>query len=153
MRDMVGLSIVLEGQKADINKRNHPQVINKITCITKPSLHPHPHPHLPASPLWNSSSTTLPPTTSSFLDQCFLCKHKLLPGKDIYMYKGDRAFCSVECRCKQMFMDEEETFKRGNNCSFSAMKLPYKTSSSSSSSSSPRSNRIGTRNRANGFAY
>ncbi|GMN62384.1 hypothetical protein TIFTF001_031469 [Ficus carica] len=70
----------------------------------------------------------------TFLDQCFLCHQKLLPGKDIYMYKGDRAFCSVECRCRQIFMDEEESILK-DNCSLAAIKP---TSSSSSSSSSSR---------------
>ncbi|KAF8105596.1 hypothetical protein N665_0157s0165 [Sinapis alba] len=58
---------------------------------------------------------------SGFLEHCFLCRRKLLPAKDIYMYKGDRAFCSVECRSKQMIMDEEESFRR-ENCSFMAVK-------------------------------
>ncbi|WJX96185.1 FCS-Like Zinc finger 15 [Trifolium repens] len=49
---------------------------------------------------------------STFLDQCFLCNKKLLPEKDIYMYKGDRAFCSVDCRCKQILRDEEEAIEK-----------------------------------------
>ncbi|XP_074590398.1 FCS-Like Zinc finger 15-like [Curcuma longa] len=44
---------------------------------------------------------------STFLDRCFLCRRKLQQGKDIYMYRGDRGFCSEECRRRQMFMDEE----------------------------------------------
>ncbi|ESQ34882.1 hypothetical protein EUTSA_v10008681mg [Eutrema salsugineum] len=35
--------------------------------------------------------------TPYFLSLCCLCKKKL-QGKDIYMYKGDKGFCSVECR-------------------------------------------------------
>lgn len=35
--------------------------------------------------------------------------------------RGDRGFCSVECRSKQMVMDEEESFRR-ENCSFMAVK-------------------------------
>ncbi|CBI22980.3 hypothetical protein AAG906_027818 [Vitis piasezkii] len=143
---MVGLSIVLEAQKG-INKKT-PQVINKITMMTKPTPFPSP----PAR--WNSHSPLLPAATT-FLDECFLCKQKLLPGKDIYMYKGDRAFCSVECRCRQIFMDEEETVRR-DNCSLAAMK-PTSASScpSSSSPSSSTSSRLrkGTRTRAGGFAY
>ncbi|KAG1326232.1 putative FCS-Like Zinc finger 15-like [Cocos nucifera] len=34
------------------------------------------------------------------------------------MYRGDRAFCSVECRCKQICMDEESG--RRDNCSLAA---------------------------------
>ncbi|MCO5582091.1 hypothetical protein L7F22_035982 [Adiantum nelumboides] len=41
-----------------------------------------------------------------FLSACFFCKCCLLPGKDIFMYRGDRAFCSLECRYQQIVIDE-----------------------------------------------
>ncbi|KAK6941213.1 Zf-FLZ domain [Dillenia turbinata] len=44
---------------------------------------------------------------SYFLESCFLCK-KQLQGQDIYMYRGEKAFCSVECRCKQISSDEHK---------------------------------------------
>ncbi|KAA8548949.1 hypothetical protein F0562_000633 [Nyssa sinensis] len=144
---MVGLSIVLEAQKGISQKT--PQVINKVTMIKISASPPPPPPSPPPSSRWKSAPA-LPET--GFLDQCFLCKQKLLPGKDIYMYKGDRAFCSVECRCRQIFMDEEEAVKRGN-CSLDAMKPPQRTSSPSSSSSSPSRSRRAARNRANAFAF
>ncbi|XP_051132249.1 FCS-Like Zinc finger 14-like [Andrographis paniculata] len=40
-----------------------------------------------------------------FLSFCDLC-HKKLHGKDIYMYRGEKAFCSTECRYRQMTVDE-----------------------------------------------
>ncbi|ERN12550.1 hypothetical protein AMTRI_Chr01g136510 [Amborella trichopoda] len=40
-----------------------------------------------------------------FLKFCYLCRKKL-HGRDIYMYRGDKAFCSVECRCQQILSDE-----------------------------------------------
>lgn len=40
-----------------------------------------------------------------FLSHCYLCKKKL-EGIDVYMYRGDKAFCSAECRCQQMLFDE-----------------------------------------------
>ncbi|CAB4318483.1 unnamed protein product [Prunus armeniaca] len=45
--------------------------------------------------------------TSDFLSSCHLCK-KNLHGKDIYMYRGESAFCSTECRATQMMMDESK---------------------------------------------
>lgn len=57
------------------------------------------------SPTSVVASTPLPPI--DFLDACYLCKRSLGPGIDIYMYRGDRAFCSAECRLKQMTMDEQ----------------------------------------------
>ncbi|XP_027338798.1 FCS-Like Zinc finger 5-like [Abrus precatorius] len=46
--------------------------------------------------------------TPDFLRACFLCKRRLGPGRDIYMYRGDSAFCSLECREKQMKQDESK---------------------------------------------
>ncbi|XP_042506295.1 FCS-Like Zinc finger 15-like [Macadamia integrifolia] len=127
---MVGLRILLETQK---NINRGPQVINKVTMI-KTSFSP------TNSSLYSPS--TLPAIT--FLDSCFLCKQRLLPGKDIYMYKGDRAFCSVDCRCRQIFMDEESV--RRKNCSSSR-------SLGVGASSSRHSHRRGIRNQADGFVY
>ncbi|KZV47129.1 hypothetical protein F511_30947 [Dorcoceras hygrometricum] len=42
---------------------------------------------------------------TDFLSSCNLCK-KQLHGKDIYMYRGDKAFCSSECRYSQIVKDE-----------------------------------------------
>ncbi|TKY74351.1 hypothetical protein E2542_SST03112 [Spatholobus suberectus] len=46
--------------------------------------------------------------THDFLRACFLCKRRLVPGRDIYMYRGDSAFCSLECRQQQMNQDEKK---------------------------------------------
>lgn len=49
------------------------------------------------------------------------CKLLALSGILIFLYfccRGDRAFCSVECRCKQICMDEESG--RRDNCSLAA---------------------------------
>ncbi|KAL3592340.1 hypothetical protein D5086_010980 [Populus alba] len=46
--------------------------------------------------------------TPNFLRACSLCKRRLIPGRDIYMYKGDSAFCSQECRQQQMSLDERK---------------------------------------------
>ncbi|KAJ0231147.1 FCS-Like Zinc finger 6 [Hirschfeldia incana] len=43
-----------------------------------------------------------------FLRSCSLCERLLVPGRDIYMYRGDTAFCSSECRQKQMVHDERK---------------------------------------------
>ncbi|KAM2022257.1 hypothetical protein ACFX16_044181 [Malus domestica] len=46
--------------------------------------------------------------TAHFLKACGLCKRRLIPGRDIYMYRGDTAFCSLECRQQQMNLDERK---------------------------------------------
>ncbi|XP_051129771.1 FCS-Like Zinc finger 15-like [Andrographis paniculata] len=95
---MVGLSVILERQRANSDHHHHPspRVISKAsTCL-----------QVIKSPGGDSQ-----PSFLGFLDRCFLCNRKLLSGEDIYMYKGDKAFCSVECRYKQISMDEQT-----NNC-------------------------------------
>ncbi|XVE55457.1 hypothetical protein DITRI_Ditri03aG0160200 [Diplodiscus trichospermus] len=46
--------------------------------------------------------------TPHFLRSCGLCRRRLVPGRDIYMYRGDSAFCSLECRQQQMNQDEKK---------------------------------------------
>ncbi|KAM7513651.1 hypothetical protein LguiA_003234 [Lonicera macranthoides] len=44
----------------------------------------------------------------NFLTTCGRCRRRLSHGHDIYMYRGDTAFCSVECREEQMKHDERK---------------------------------------------
>ncbi|XP_048131978.1 FCS-Like Zinc finger 3-like [Rhodamnia argentea] len=63
-----------------------------------------------------------------FLQSCFLCNKRLGFNSDIFMYRGDTAFCSKECRQEQIEMDE-------------AKEKSWKSLPSSSSSSSSRASR------------
>ncbi|XP_061361629.1 FCS-Like Zinc finger 13-like [Gastrolobium bilobum] len=63
--------------------------------------------------------------TSDFLSSCNLCGKKL-HGKDIYMYRGEKAFCSTECRSNQIMMDE-----RRERCRSEASRSVEMSSSSS----------------------
>lgn len=66
-----------------------------------------------------SSPTTLfDDRCNDFLSSCHLCR-KTLHGKDIYMYRGEKAFCSEECRQKQIRIDERKEKCRSNNISSS----------------------------------
>ncbi|PIA27597.1 hypothetical protein AQUCO_07600044v1 [Aquilegia coerulea] len=42
-----------------------------------------------------------------FLSSCYSCRKKL-HGMDIYMYRGEKAFCSPECRFRQIAADERK---------------------------------------------
>ncbi|KAI0494722.1 hypothetical protein KFK09_024865 [Dendrobium nobile] len=46
--------------------------------------------------------------TAPFLRSCGLCNRRLAPGRDIFMYRGEIAFCSLECRQQQMNHDEKK---------------------------------------------
>ncbi|XP_058086067.1 FCS-Like Zinc finger 3 [Magnolia sinica] len=48
-----------------------------------------------------------------FLDSCHLCNKPLGENKDIFMYRGNTPFCSVECRQEQMDIDEAAEKKWG----------------------------------------
>eukprot|EP00249_Psilotum_nudum_P015380 c25295_g2_i2 orf=2-883(-) len=60
----------------------------------------------PTSSTCNDISGLLPAT--DFLSYCHFCNRQLRPGRDIYMYRGDKAFCSVECRYQQIAIDESK---------------------------------------------
>ncbi|KAH7666709.1 Zf-FLZ domain-containing protein [Dioscorea alata] len=100
---MAGLGVILEGKKGT-------QVLNKVKVRT-----------LSANPSSSSSLLSVPSntTTTPFLQACFLCHQPLSHTKDIYMYRGDRAFCSEDCRCKQIYIDEE-VLLREDRCSLAA---------------------------------
>lgn len=55
---------------------------------------------------WGPGAQMVEP--AHFLRACFLCKRRLGNGRDIYMYRDDRAFCSVECRHQQILIDERK---------------------------------------------
>lgn len=44
---------------------------------------------------------------TDFLSFCYSCHKKLEEGKDIYIYRGEKAFCSLTCRSQEILMDEE----------------------------------------------
>ncbi|XP_019184597.1 PREDICTED: uncharacterized protein LOC109179548 [Ipomoea nil] len=156
---MVGLSVVLEGYKDNATAiSSSSQVVSKASMIIKPPSPTSCSPS-PVSPSGKSPFSRRGSPATGFLDCCYLCKRKLLPGKDIYMYKGDRGFCSVECRCRQIVMDEEEQAaamkppsSKRDHCSLAATK-PQRPTPSPAAPPPPKARRGATGNRPNAFAY
>ncbi|GLU01392.1 hypothetical protein SLE2022_187020 [Rubroshorea leprosula] len=58
-----------------------------------------------SSLLGKRSGTSYP--SGSFLRSCYSCKKKLEEKEDIYMYRGDKAFCSLNCRSHKIWIDEK----------------------------------------------
>ncbi|KAJ6736129.1 FCS-LIKE ZINC FINGER 8 [Salix viminalis] len=54
-------------------------------------------------------SDTSKSVPKSFLSFCYTCKKNLEQKNDIYIYRGEKAFCSQECRYQEMLLDEVET--------------------------------------------
>ncbi|KAA8540426.1 hypothetical protein F0562_024655 [Nyssa sinensis] len=52
------------------------------------------------------SSTSSYPFDDEFLIFCYTCKKILEKGKDIYIYRGDRSFCSYECRFEEILAEQ-----------------------------------------------
>ncbi|KAK4745245.1 hypothetical protein SAY87_011557 [Trapa incisa] len=77
-----------------------------------------------------------------FLDSCALCKKPLGSNRDIFMYRGDTAFCSEECREEQMEMDEAQ--EKNRNLSSMRNKDKRKSSNTSPSKSQDCRLRSGT---------
>ncbi|KAE8670809.1 hypothetical protein F3Y22_tig00112079pilonHSYRG00022 [Hibiscus syriacus] len=74
--------------------------------------------------------------TSPFLRSCCLCNRRLAPARDIFMYRGNTAFCSERCRAVQMKQDER---KRKLNVVGAAKSDKQDLHSSSTSSPEPPS--------------
>ncbi|KAK9281122.1 hypothetical protein L1049_004015 [Liquidambar formosana] len=53
------------------------------------------------------------PASESFLSFCYTCKKNLGQKKDIFIYRGEKAFCSPECRSQEMLLDGSGEFKSG----------------------------------------
>ncbi|XP_066353677.1 FCS-Like Zinc finger 17-like [Miscanthus floridulus] len=41
-----------------------------------------------------------------FLKRCFCCHKNLDATMDVFVYKGEQAFCSAECRCQHIAKEE-----------------------------------------------
>ncbi|XP_038896374.1 FCS-Like Zinc finger 10-like [Benincasa hispida] len=61
------------------------------------------------SPLSVRSSLDIPFSSQpiDFLSFCYFCNKKLESGKDIYIYRGEKAFCSSDCRYQEIMIEEE----------------------------------------------
>lgn len=67
---------------------------------------------------------------AEFLSCCDMCR-RALDGKDIFMYRGERAFCSMECRYHAIvsdeFQEEKERKRRAAAAMSSAVDVPKKS--------------------------
>ncbi|XP_039017604.1 FCS-Like Zinc finger 10-like [Hibiscus syriacus] len=64
----------------------------------------------------NSKETSALYASDEYWSFCYTCKKKLEKDEDIYMYRGKKAFCSLDCRSEEIFA-EEEMEKTCNNSS------------------------------------
>ncbi|KAL4366555.1 hypothetical protein GQ457_05G014970 [Hibiscus cannabinus] len=101
---MSGITVNVEDQHpiADPPPGNHPYDQRFLAMVS---------PRNPASARSSFFTDHVVDATAAaapFLRSCWLCNRRLAPGRDIYMYRGDTAFCSLECREKQMKKDERK---------------------------------------------
>ncbi|GMI91839.1 FCS like zinc finger 10 [Hibiscus trionum] len=67
-------------------------------------------------PPGNGEETSALYPSDEYLSFCYTCKKKLEKDDNIYMYRGEKAFCSLDCRSEEIFA-EEEMEKSCNNSS------------------------------------
>uniref|UniRef100_A0A0E0KEU3 FLZ-type domain-containing protein n=1 Tax=Oryza punctata TaxID=4537 RepID=A0A0E0KEU3_ORYPU len=68
---------------------------------------------------------------AEFLACCDLCRRPL-DGKDIFMYRGERAFCSMECRYHAIVSDEfQQEKERKRRAAAAPRDIPSKVSAAS----------------------
>lgn len=67
------------------------------------------------------SANLSPFPSSDFLSSCDFCSKKLEEDRDIYMYRGEKAFCSSNCRDQVIIEDESkmEMHASSGSCHFS----------------------------------
>ncbi|KAL8208270.1 hypothetical protein R6Q57_007682 [Mikania cordata] len=63
--------------------------------------------------------------SDGFLSFCYSCK-KNLEGEDIYMYRGEKAFCSWNCRSEEISFEEEMEKNNNDMGSSSQTEIMYK---------------------------
>ncbi|CAL4966984.1 unnamed protein product [Urochloa decumbens] len=71
-------------------------------------------------------------TTAAFLKACGLCNRRLGPDHDTFIYRGEVAFCSQECREQQIEYDE----RMEQTCSLTSIKEAPSVSGASGSDQS-----------------
>ncbi|CAG7908577.1 hypothetical protein BRARA_D02704 [Brassica rapa] len=75
-----------------------------------------------------------------FLESCSLCRKHIGLNSDIFMYRGDKAFCSKECREEQIESDEAKE----RSWRLSARSLRKKSSEAAKESAAGKTVRAGT---------
>lgn len=53
----------------------------------------------------------------SFLSSCHTCKKSIEQNADIYIYRGEKAFCSSDCRYQEILRDEAELVAEADGAS------------------------------------
>ncbi|CAN6836307.1 unnamed protein product [Brassica oleracea] len=75
-----------------------------------------------------------------FLESCSLCRKHIGLNSDIFMYRGDKAFCSKECREEQIESDEAKE----RSWRLSSRSLRKKSSEAAKDSATGKTVRTGT---------
>ncbi|XP_047977896.1 FCS-Like Zinc finger 15-like [Salvia hispanica] len=59
-----------------------------------------------AAPVKLIKTAHAPPRNSGFLERCHYCNKRIAKNSDVFMYSDLCAFCSVECRDRQISLDK-----------------------------------------------
>lgn len=96
------------------------ELCEEYTCVKSHGPNPRTT-HIFEDYIVNTSSFSSSPRDShsasgtNFLSLCYTCKMQLDHTKDIFIYRGERAFCSRECRYREMVLDGAEVSEFDSN--------------------------------------
>ncbi|XP_028804158.1 protein MARD1-like [Neltuma alba] len=96
------------------------ELCEEYTCVKSHGPNPRTT-HIFEDYIVDTSSVSSPPRDShsasgtNFLSLCYSCKMRLDHTKDIFIYRGEKAFCSRECRYKEMVLDGAEISEFDSN--------------------------------------
>ncbi|CAL5193666.1 unnamed protein product [Lathyrus oleraceus] len=88
------------------------ELSEEYTCVKSHGPNPRTT-HIFNNYVVEESYCSLPQKSNScygnFLGVCYTCKKHLEQTKDIFIYRGEKAFCSKECRHREMVIDGVES--------------------------------------------
>ncbi|CAM0871864.1 unnamed protein product [Alopecurus aequalis] len=126
--ELVGLRLIIQSPR-------HHQQRPPLAVLRRSSL-------VRSSPASSSASTCQeslggrPFVGLEFLKCCLCCCRKIDGDMDVFVYKGEQAFCSAECRCQHMAREErreiEALIRKRRDAFHSRRAAPGKTVGGSS---------------------
>ncbi|KAL6660010.1 hypothetical protein ACP70R_002132 [Stipagrostis hirtigluma subsp. patula] len=88
--ELVGLRLIIQP-----SPRQRPPAILRRSAVRAPAT---------SAPKCDESGRTF--AGLEFLKRCFSCHKTLDANMDVFVYKGEQAFCSPECRCLHIAKEE-----------------------------------------------
>lgn len=94
--ELVGLRLIIQSSP----RREQQQQRPPLAVLSRSSV------RSPPASLRQESTGGRPFVGLEFLKFCLCCCKKIDDGMDVFVYKGEQAFCSADCRCQHIAREE-----------------------------------------------